>query len=84
MYVYTDIAQNELICGYANVMHTSSSFHSHTQTHTRMHTHTHTHTHTLSHSHILTPFEDRKLTGAKSGHCPRFHTDMDTKMDNGQ
>ena len=33
----TGIVRNELICGYANVLHTSSSFRTHTQ-----HTHTYT------------------------------------------
>ena len=35
----TGIVRNELICGYASVLHTSSSF--------RPHTHTHTHSHTI-------------------------------------
>ena len=39
--VYTGIVLNELICGQAYVVHTSSSFHPHT------HTHTHTHKHVL-------------------------------------
>ena len=29
----TGIVQKELICGYASVVHTSSSFHTHTHTH---------------------------------------------------
>ena len=45
----TGIVRNELKCGYANVVHTSSSF--------RPHTHTHTH--------ILIPFEDSEPTGLK-------------------
>ena len=47
----TGIVWNELIklCGYANALHTSSSF--------RPHTHTHTH--------ILIPFEDSEPTGLK-------------------
>ena len=32
--VYTGIAQNELICGYATIVHASSSFRTHTHTHT--------------------------------------------------
>ena len=53
------IAWNELICGYANIVHTSYSAHTHT------HTYTHTHTHTLTHTHILIPFKDHELTGLK-------------------
>ena len=34
----TGIVQNELKCGYANVVHTSSSFRPHTRTHTHSHT----------------------------------------------
>ena len=49
------IVQNELICGYANVVHTSSSF--------RPHTHTQ-HTHT-QHTHSPIPFEDSEPTGLK-------------------
>ena len=61
MLVYsTGIVRNELICGYANVVHTSSSF--------RPHTHTMTHTHTLS-TFSYHPDEDREpADGAKSGH----------------
>ena len=51
----TGIVRNELICGYANVLHTSSSF--------RPHTHTHAHTH--ARMHILIPSEDRESTGLK-------------------
>ena len=48
MCVYsTGIVRNELMCGYANVVHTSSSFHTHIHTHT----------------HILIPFEDSEPTG---------------------
>ena len=43
-------ARNELICGYANLVHTSSY---------SVHTHPHTHTH------ILIPSEDHKPTGLK-------------------
>ena len=57
------IAWNELICGYANVVHTSSSFRTHTHTHTHTHTVTHTHIHTVAHTHK--PFEDREPTGLK-------------------
>ena len=50
VHVYnTGIVCNELICGYANVLHTSSSF--------RPHIHTDTH--------ILIPFEDSEPTGLK-------------------
>ena len=45
----TDIVQNELICGYVNVVYTSSLFHPHTHTH----------------AHILIPFEDHNPTGLK-------------------
>ena len=38
----TGIVQNEPICGYANVVHTSSSFRPHTHTDTDTDTHTHT------------------------------------------
>ena len=34
VWVYTDIVGNELICGYANVVHTWSSFRPHTLSHT--------------------------------------------------
>ena len=47
------IVWNELICGYANVVHTSSSF--------CPHTHIHTHTHIC----IFIPFEDCELMGLK-------------------
>ena len=43
----TGIVRNELICGYASVLHTSSSFRPHT----------HTHTHTFSY-HLRTMFHD--------------------------
>ena len=52
----TGIARNELICGYANVVHASSY---------SVHTHTHAHTHARTHTHILIPFEDREPTGLK-------------------
>ena len=45
----TGIVRNKLICEYANVVHTPSSFRPHT------------HTHTL----ILIPFEDHEPTGLK-------------------
>ena len=45
----TGIVRHELICGYANVVHTSVSFRPHTCTHT--------------HTHILIPFEDSEPTG---------------------
>ena len=48
------IVRSELICGYASVVYTSSSFppptQTHTHTHTNTHTHTHTHTHTRTHA----------------------------------
>ena len=47
----TGIVRNELICGYANVVHTSSSFH--------------THTHAHAHTHTFIPFEDHELMGLK-------------------
>ena len=43
------ITWNELICGYANIVHTSGSFRPHTHTHTR----THARTHARTHSHII-------------------------------
>ena len=45
------IVQNELICGYASVVHMLSSLPAHTHTHAR--------------TFIFIPFEDRKLTGLK-------------------
>ena len=58
----TGILQNELMSGYANVMHTSSSY----RTHTLHNTHAHAHTC------ILKPFEDSEPTGpAKSGYHAR-------------
>ena len=75
----TGIVCNELICGYANMVHTSSSFcpcthtcmHAHARTHTHActctHTHTHTHTHTLSLSLILS--EDCEPMGLKVDIC---------------
>ena len=64
MLVYsTGIEWNELICGYASVVHTSSSIHTHTRMHTLTYSLTHTHTHL--HSHTLIPFEDHELTGLK-------------------
>ena len=63
------IVRNELICGYANVLHTSKSFRPHTHTHTYTHTHTHTRMHTRTHAHththIFIPFEDREQMGTK-------------------
>ena len=63
------IAQNELICGYASVVYTLSSFrlhtHTHCDTHTRMHTRACEHTHTHCDTHIPIPFENRKPTGLK-------------------
>ena len=56
----TGIVQNELMCGYANVVDTSSSFHPHT------HTHTHTHTH------ILIPFGDSEPMGLKVDTAKQF------------
>ena len=54
----TGVVRNELICGSANVVHTSGSFrtHTHARTHARMHacTHTHTHTHTHTRTHART------------------------------
>ena len=50
----TGIAQNELICGYANIVHTSSY-----SVHTGMHAHMHAHTYTD----ILIPFGDREPMG---------------------
>jgi len=47
--VYMGIVWNELIRGYANVVHTSSSFS----------------THACTHAHILIPFEDHELMGLK-------------------
>jgi len=70
----TGKVRNELICGYVNVVHTSSSFRPHTHTHTYTHTNTHTqciHTHTQTHTHSHTiwgPQTDR----AKIGHCPHL------------
>ena len=52
--VYTDIAQNELICGYASVMHAQVHF-------ICVRTHTHTHTHIP----IIVLFEDHELMGLK-------------------
>ena len=50
VHVYsTGIVQNELIYGYASIVHSSSSFH----------THTHTHTNTCI------PFKDCEPTGLK-------------------
>ena len=46
----TGIARNELICGYANVVYTSSSFCPHTHTHTYTHTHTDARTHAHMHA----------------------------------
>ena len=57
------IVRNELMCGYANVLHTSSSFHTHTHTHTHAHTHMHACTHT--HTHIFIPSEHREQMGIK-------------------
>ena len=54
------------LCGYSNVVHTSSSFHPHMRPHVHAHTQTHTHTHTHSHT-IWGPQTDR----AKSGHRPK-------------
>ena len=48
----TGIIRLELICGYANIVHTSS-FHPHTYTHTHSTTHTssfHPHTHSTTHT----------------------------------
>ena len=50
--VCTGIVQNELICGYANTVHTSSSFHPHA--HARAH-----------HTHISILSEDLELMGLK-------------------
>ena len=54
----TGIVRNELICGYVNVVHISSSFRPHTHTHTHTHslslTHTHTHVHAHAHTHTRT------------------------------
>ena len=47
----TGMVWNELICGYANVLHTSGSFRPHTHTHAR--------------THIHIPFEDHELTRLK-------------------
>ena len=59
MCVYsTGIVRNELMCGYANVVHTSSSFHTHT------HTYTHTHSHTIW---------GQRTDRAKRGHCRMLH-----------
>ena len=60
----TGIVRNELICGYANVVHTSSSFCSHTHTHT------------------VSPSEDCKTDGAKSGHCCGYSTHFTKKYIN--
>ena len=48
----TGIVWNGLICGYANILHTSSSFHAYTHIHTQ-------------NTHILMPFEDHELMGLK-------------------
>ena len=61
----TGIVQNELLCGYANVVHISNSFHPCTHTHIHTHTHTRTHAHTHTHTHILIPFEDSEPMGLK-------------------
>ena len=53
--VYTGIVWNELIRGYTNVVHTSSSFRPRT----------HARTDSRSHTRILIPFEDREPTGLK-------------------
>ena len=64
----TGIVRNvELICGYANVVHTSSSFRPHTHTHTHARTHAHTHTHaraayTHTHTHARTHTHTHALT----------------------
>ena len=47
------IVRNELICGYANVLHTSVIPSTHTHTHIHTHTHTHAHTHARTHTHIF-------------------------------
>ena len=57
VHAFTDIVWNELICGHASGVNTSSLFNTHT--------HTHTHTHTRSHTHILIPFENHKPMGLK-------------------
>ena len=58
----TGIVQNEL-CGYGNVVHTSSSFRPHTHTHTTQHTHTRMYARTHT---IFIPFEDdHEPTGLK-------------------
>ena len=67
----TGIVRNELICGYSNVVHTSSSFrpHTHIPTHACTHAcmHTHANTHTVD---ILITFSwGPRTDGAKSGHC---------------
>ena len=70
----TGIIRNELICGYASVVHTSSSFCPHTCAHACMHSrmcarmcaHTHTHVHTHTHSHTIW---GPQTHGAKIGHC---------------
>ena len=58
--VYAGIVWNKLICGYANIVHTSGSFLP--CTYARTHTHTQKHTHTHTHTHILILFEDREPT----------------------
>ena len=61
----TGIVQNEL-CGYGNVVHTSSSFRPHTHTHTTQHTHTRMYARTHT---IFIPFEDDHEPMLQSGHC---------------
>ena len=75
----TGIVRNvELICGYANVVHTSSSFrpHTHTHTHARTHARTHTHTHTQTHTHTDT--HTHTNTNTHTHTHPHTHTHTHT------
>ena len=59
---YVGISTYQFILYYANVVHTWKFIPS---THTRMQAGTYARTHEHTHTHILIPFEDRKLTGLK-------------------